>query len=203
MNNDQLAALLESFKVEIIARIEKQGVQIESRFAALEAKLPASAPTPPAPEQTESIWRNLETSDALASYEVRPEGWINTGWSSQEFPGDRQMLMGCWMGVEVPTGRVMHGGDQAQMSIARERSLYFHDLDVAEVYGDSEPAKSNISPEVAACLMCLRYVDVVQGGLGSNASRSWAAWANTTSLEELYRKLKAASEGTGGPSGGQ
>lgn len=170
--------------------------EIKFELAEIKLRLPASAPVPsPGVVTAPSIWDGLLVSDALAT----DAGWINTNMRYVDFPGDRAMLFASWLGVEVPTGRVLHGGDTARMHAARKAALALHDLDVAGRYDGTEYAILNISPEVAACLLCLRMVDVIPPPFGAGLSPD--RYANITDLQTLFMKLKAASEGTGGPSG--
>lgn len=173
---------------------------ILARLDAIESKLPVSAPAPsPGVVTAPSIWDGLLVTDALAKYESTDAGWLNTNLRFVDFPGDRVMLNVSWLGVEPPTGRVLHGGDTARMHAARKLALQLHDHDVAGRYDGTEYAILNISPEVAACLLCLRLVDVTTPLFGAGLRPD--QYANITDLQALFLKLKAASEGTGGPSG--
>lgn len=190
MNNDQLAALLNSFKTEILEKID-----------ALEAKLPASVLVPPAPGTQASIWSPLSLDDPLAEVEETAAGWIGRDYMYSEFPGDFQMLEACWAGVEPPTGVVMHHGNAADMDRKRKEVLALHAIDVAgnwglTVWGCPEV---NTTPAAAACFILLDMARSSEG-LSSGSQFSPMAFNNITSLEAAYERMKYKG---GAPSGGQ
>ena len=168
------------------------------RLDSIELRLPAAAAPAPSPGVT-SIWGGLSVEDPLATYEQTPQGWVNSKMRYVDFPGDKIMLADCWAGVEPPTGRVLHGGDTVGMVARRREALRLHGLDVAGRYDGTEFAILNISPEAAACLLCLRMVDVERPLFGAGLRPD--QYANITDLHTLFLKLKSASEGTGTFSG--
>lgn len=173
---------------------------MSDRLTAIEARVSAPAPSPGV-VTAPSIWDGLAANQPLAAYEVTPQGWVNNARRATEFPGDRQLLRDLFDGIEPFTGRVMHGGDVVGHVTRRKAGLAYHDLDVSGRYDDTPPARANVSPEVACGLLCIRYVDVEQGGLYSNASKQFAAYANLTSLQALFDAIKERASGTGTFSG--
>lgn len=188
--------------VEVLQGVIDELAALRADVKAIEARLTVQGPTP-MPPTVQSIWDGLSIDDPLAAYRQTDAGWLDTTRRFVDFPGDMLMLDTCWAGVEPPTGRVMHGGNLPDMKRRRELALNLHALDLKGHYEKTDFAQANISPEVAACLILLKFVGPDWSGLGSNASRSPAAWANLTDLQSLFNRLRDLSAGTGTPSGGQ
>lgn len=194
---------LDDLMYEIKGLRSQVGVVV-TRLDAIESKQAEPPVTPPSATVPSDIWDGLKLNDPLAEYEVLPEGWINRNLTFLDYPGDKVILKTAWLGVEAPTGRVMHAGDKTGLVAARTEALKLRAMAASAegAYGATAWGLANVAPECAAVLMLLRYCDIDQtfklGSHGLGAER----WANTVSLESLFSRLKEAALG-GAPSGGQ